>query len=94
MEKLARWYDRQPMGHALTIRLPEAVYQAAKKMADRRGISMNRLVQEALTEKADDKAEKPDPLGLAEAYDLLAEDAAECDAEGFFALQAEAILDA
>jgi predicted HicB family RNase H-like nuclease len=41
------------MDHALTVRLPDQVYRAARNMADRRGISINRLVQEAIAEKAE-----------------------------------------
>ena len=76
------------MGHALTIRLPESTYQEAKKMAARKGISLSRLVQEALADKTASSASQ----SLEAAYDLLAEDAADCDVEGFFALQTEAIL--
>ena len=77
------------MDHALTVRLPDQVYRAARNMADRRGISINRLVQEALAEKAEKSVEER----LGQAYDMLAEDSAEADVEGFFAIQAEALLD-
>ena len=77
------------MEHALTIRLPATVYQAAKKLAMRQGISMNRLVQDAIAEKAVESLEKR----LSRAYDVLAEDPAEADVERSFALQAEALLD-
>lgn len=77
------------MDHALTVRLPDQVYRAARNMADRRGISINRLVQEAIAEKA----EKAVGERLRRAYDMLGEDAAEADVEGFFAIQAEALLD-
>jgi hypothetical protein len=76
------------MDHALTIRLPEQVYRAARNMADRRGISINRLVQEAIAEKAAKSMEKR----LDRAYDVLALDSAEADVEGLFAIQAEALL--
>jgi hypothetical protein len=77
------------MDHALTVRLPDPVYQAARNMADRRGISINRLVQEAIAEKA----EKSMAERLRQAYDLLAADSAEVDVENSFAIQAEALLD-
>ena len=77
------------MDHALTVRLPESVYRAARNMADRRGISMNRLVQEAIAEKAEKSVEER----LSRAYDMLAEDTAETDIEKSFAIQAEALLD-
>lgn len=76
------------MDHALTIRLPEQVYRAARNMADRRGISINRLVQEAIAEKAEKSVEER----LSQAYDLLARDSAESDVESLFAVQAEALL--
>jgi predicted DNA-binding ribbon-helix-helix protein len=76
------------MDHALTVRLPDQVYQAARNMADRRGISINRLVQEAIAEKAEKSVEER----LSRAYDMLALDSAETDVESLFAIQAEALL--
>jgi predicted DNA-binding ribbon-helix-helix protein len=73
----------------LTVRLPDPVYQAARNMAERRGISINRLVQEAIAEKAKTSLEER----LSRAYDMLAEDSAETDVEHAFAIQAEALLD-
>ena len=77
------------MDHALTVRLPDGVYKAARNMADRRGISINRLVQEAIAEKAEKTVEER----LSRAYDMLAEDSVGADIESFFAIQAEALLD-
>jgi len=76
------------MDHALTVRLPDQVYQAARNMADRRGISINRLVQEAIAEKAEKAVEER----LSRAYDMLAMDSAEADIESLFAVQVEALL--
>jgi predicted DNA-binding ribbon-helix-helix protein len=76
------------MEHALTVRLSDPIYRAAKTMADRRGISLNRLVQEALAEKAEHSVAER----LRQAYDLLAADSAEDDIESSFAIQAEALL--
>jgi len=73
------------MDHALTVRLPDPVYRAARNMADRRGISINRLVQEAIAEKAEKSVEER----LSRAYDVLALDSAEADVESLFAIQAE-----
>jgi hypothetical protein len=58
-------------------------------MATREGISMNRLVQEAIAEKA----EKSVKERLEKAYDVLAASPAEDDIEDLFAIQAEALLD-
>jgi hypothetical protein len=76
------------MDHALTVRLPDPVYRAARNMATCRGISLNRLVQEAIAEKAEKSVEER----LRRAYDLLAADSAEDDIENSFAVQAEALL--
>jgi len=76
------------MEHALTVRLPEVIYRAARNMADQRGISLNRLVQEAIAEKAEKSVEER----LHQAYDLLAADTAGEDVESLFAIQAEALL--
>lgn len=76
------------MDHALTVRLPDPVYQAARNMANRLGISMNRLVQEAIAEKAAASMSER----LKEAYELLAASPESSDVEGLFAIQAEALL--
>ena len=76
------------MDHALTVRLPDHVYRAARNMADRRGISINRLVQEAIAEKAEKSVEER----LRRAYDMLAVGSEEADIENSFAIQAEALL--
>ena len=76
------------MDHALTVRLPDPVYRAARNMADRRGISINRLVQEAIAEKAEKSVEER----LRRAYDMLAVSSEEADVESSFAIQAEALL--
>ena len=73
------------LDHALTVRLPDRIYRAARNMADRNGISINRLVQEAIAEKAG-KGMKD---RLMQAYDLLADDASVEDA---LPVQAEALL--
>jgi len=57
-------------------------------MADRLGISINRLVQEAIAEKAEKSVEER----LSRAYDMLALDPAEADVESLFAVQVEALL--
>jgi predicted DNA-binding ribbon-helix-helix protein len=76
------------MDHALAVRLPEYVYRAARNMADNRGISINRLIQEAIAEKAEVSVGER----LRRAYDLLAEDPSEAGIESVFAIQAEAFL--
>lgn len=75
--------------HSLTIRLPGGVYRAARRLAEREGISLNRLVAEALAERARQSTAKR----LRDAYDELGRDAEEADSERFLAIQAEALLD-
>ena len=77
------------MDHALTLRIPDTIYQAAKNIAARRGMSLNKLVQEAITEKAAQSMENR----LKRAYDLLATDSSGEGIEEAFLLQAEALLD-
>jgi hypothetical protein len=57
-------------------------------MADNRGISINRLIQEALAEKAEVSVGER----LQRAYELLAEDPSGADIESSFAIQTEALL--
>ena len=75
--------------HALTVRLPGPVYKAARRLAEREGISLNRLVHQALTEKA----HRATRARLKQAYDLLGEDGEERDVERLLGVQAEALLD-
>ncbi len=77
------------MNHALTIRLPETIYQAAKKLAQKKGISLNRLVQDAIVQQAERSTEQR----LKAAYDLLAEDSETYEVEQLLAVQAETLLD-
>ncbi len=74
--------------HALTLRLPDPVYQAAKQLAAREGLSLNKLIQEAISERARHSTDQR----LRDAYAILAEDAEEADVEKFLAVQAEALL--
>lgn len=74
--------------HSLTIRLPEPVYKAAKKIAIREGVSLNRLISRALAEHARQSLERR----LEAAYEELAADKSS-DAEDLFAVQAEGLLD-
>jgi hypothetical protein len=75
--------------HSLTVRIPDSVYRAAKKLAEREGVSLNRLVIQALGEKARQSIERR----LADAYEVLGHDEAEVDVETFLGVQAEALLD-
>ena len=78
-----------PQARSFTVRLPDAVYRAARRFARLEGVSLNRLVADALTERA----RRATTRRLRDAYDALGRDAAESDVEGFAALQAEALLD-
>ena len=78
-----------PEIHSLTVRLPEVVYRAARRLAEREGVSLNRLVAEALA----DRARRSTKKRLRDAYDELGRDLAEADSERYISLQAEALLD-
>lgn len=78
-----------PACHTLTVRLPAGVYKAAKRLAEREGVSLNRIVQDALAEKA----ERSVTARVRKAYDVLAGDAAGADVENLLAVQAEVLLD-
>ena len=78
-----------PETHSLTIRIPDSVYRAARRLAEREGVSLNRLVIQALGEKARQSIERR----LADAYEVLGQDEAEADVETFLGVQAEALLD-
>jgi len=73
--------------HALTVRLPAPIYKTAKRLAKMEGISINALVQGAITEKARRSASKR----LSAAYAILGA-ASDSDVESIFAAQVEALL--
>lgn len=75
--------------HALTVRLPGPIYRRAKRLARAEGVSVNALVSAAIADKARRAAAKR----LSQAYDRLAEDAAEADVESLLEAQVEALLD-
>jgi predicted DNA-binding ribbon-helix-helix protein len=75
--------------HSLSVRLPKPVYRAARRLAKEQGISINRLIQEAIAERARSAV----AARLREAYDALAKSPSETDVERFLAIQAEATLD-
>jgi len=75
--------------HSLTVRLPETIYRAARRLAEREGVSLNRLIAEALAERA----KRSTARRLQRAYDDAGLDAAENDVETFIGVQAEAFLD-
>ena len=75
--------------HSLTVRIPDSVYRAARKLAEREGVSLNQLVIQALGERARQSIERR----LAEAYEVLGQDEAEAEVETLLGSQAEALLD-
>ena len=72
----------------LTIRLQPELYSAAERLAQRRAISINGLVQQSLAAaiRADEERERYD------AYTLLGSDPEECDVEYAIHAQAEVML--
>jgi hypothetical protein len=75
--------------HSLTVRLPEGVYRAARKLAEREGVSMNKLISDSLA----DRARRSTARRLERAYDDVGRDIDEADVERFISVQAEALLD-
>jgi hypothetical protein len=67
----------------LTIRLPEALHQAAREAADRSQISLNTLVQTATETYLRHREEE----ALFESFSRLGEELTECDVE--FAREAQ-----
>ncbi len=78
-----------PETHSLTVRIPDSVYRAARKLAEREGVSLNRFVIQALGERARQSIERR----LADAYEVLGQDEAEAEVETVLGVQAEALLD-
>jgi hypothetical protein len=75
--------------HALTIELPETLYTKLARAAASRGKNLMTFAREALIEQA----ERLDEAELASAYELLANDAEECDVEPLFAAQAATLME-
>jgi hypothetical protein len=67
---------------ALTVRLPLELYQSASHIAERRQISLNALIREALAAVSKEEEEER----LYQEFNLLGEDPEECDVE--FAIHA------
>jgi predicted transcriptional regulator len=76
-----------PETRQITVRLPEALYQAVKQLAKRRHTSVNRLAQESLERLA----RKELAVHLRAAYDELGKDAEESDVEPFLPAQSEVV---
>lgn len=68
---------------SLTVRLPADLYRASKRIAEKKRISFNALVQEGLTAAM----QQDEYARLYEAFGELGEDREECDIE--FAAQAQ-----
>jgi hypothetical protein len=85
---LARWLV-MALTHSLTIRLPDGIYRAARRLAEREGVSLNKLVADSLAERA----KRSTARRLRRAYDDVGRDISEADVETFIGVQAEALLD-
>ena len=73
---------------ALTIRLPEDLYERSQELAQQRKVSLNVLVQEGLAGLIRAKEQEE----LYQAFGLLGEDAEEADVEFALAAQREVVL--
>lgn len=73
---------------ALTLRIPPTIYEASRRIANKRAVSLNLLIQqslEAMIRAEEDRASY-------DAYTLLGQDAEECDVEYAIHAQAEVML--
>ncbi len=73
---------------SLTLRIPPNVYEASRRIAHKREVSLNALIQaslEALIQAEEERASY-------DAYTLLGQDAAECNVEYAIHAQAEVML--
>ena len=77
-----------PQARPFTVRLPDAVHRAARRIVRREGASLNRLVAEVLRARA----RRATTRRLRDAYDALGRDAAESEVESRAPLQAESQL--
>ena len=75
--------------HSLTVRIPESIYRAARRLAEREGVSLNKLITDALA----DRAKRSTAKRLERAYEEVGRDIEESDVERFISVQAEALLD-
>jgi hypothetical protein len=75
--------------HAITVRLQDTVYSSARQLAEKEGLSLEQLIEEAIAERTT----RPSDATLQQAYEILAEDAETAEVEGLMAVQAETLLD-
>jgi hypothetical protein len=75
--------------HALTIRLSDTIFATAQALARREGLSLNRLIQLAIVERA----RQATAGQMRQAYDLLADDAETAEVESLLAAQVEVLGD-
>ena len=73
---------------AMTVRLPIDLYEAGSKVAKRRRVSLNQLVQDSLRAVLKDEADK----ALYDDFTLAALDKDEVDVEYAFEAQREVVL--
>jgi len=73
---------------AMTVRLPMDLYEAGSKVARRRHVSLNRLVQDSLRAVLKDEADK----ALYDDFSLAALEKDEVDVEYAFDAQREVVL--
>lgn len=74
--------------HTASVRIPENVFRESEKIARRRKISFNALVQQALLREIEAEQERE----MYEAATLLGMDAASCDVDYALYAQSEVML--
>lgn len=72
----------------MSLRLPAALHLATRRLAQRRGISLNALIQQSLEALLRDEEEKR----FYDSFTLLGEDLEACDVAYAAAAQQEAVL--
>lgn len=72
----------------LTVRIPSDLYEATRRIAVRRKLSMNALMQQSLARTVESEEERE----LFEGFERLGEDPEACDVSFAFAAQSEVAL--
>ena len=72
----------------LTLRIPPDVYESSRRIAEKRSISLNTLIQQSL----EDMIRAEEDRASYDAYTLLGQDAQECNVEYAIHAQAEVML--
>ena len=73
---------------SLSVRLPSALHEASKELAEREGVSLNALIQDCLAARLRAEEERR----FFDSFTELGQDLEECDVEHALAAQQEVVL--